>query len=180
MELHKQIACFFIDIFPYDHVKNKNVLGKVLFFERNVALRLLQYKLGYEMWLRSSHKYIHMFLEWASNLFTVSFLKRVICKSQIKESKTNSLRVKNFNSAYHNKEWFDYDGIEQIPFDGYEFNVPQNWNQLLTNMYGDYMRLPPIKKHGDRHKPIEADIGKYKIRNSARLNIVDECNGGYT
>ena len=37
--------------------------------------------------------------------------------------------------------WFD--AITELEFEGYTFAAPAGWNELLLNMYGDYMSLPP-------------------------------------
>lgn len=39
------------------------------------------------------------------------------------------------------KEWFDE--RVRLPFEGYEFWAPQEWDKYLTQIYGDYMKLPP-------------------------------------
>lgn len=33
-----------------------------------------------------------------------------------------------------------------VCFEGYYFHAPQCWNKYLTNLYGDYMKLPPKNK----------------------------------
>lgn len=37
--------------------------------------------------------------------------------------------------------WFQ--NIAEIQFEGYTFPAPSGWHELLKNMYGDYMALPP-------------------------------------
>lgn len=37
-----------------------------------------------------------------------------------------------------------------VPFEDYMAKVPQNYDKYLTDMYGDYMQLPPIEKR-ERH-----------------------------
>lgn len=38
-------------------------------------------------------------------------------------------------------EWFAE--TVELEFEGHRFPAPAGWNELLKNMYGDYMRLPP-------------------------------------
>lgn len=38
-----------------------------------------------------------------------------------------------------------------LDFEGYRFYGPANYHQYLTNLYGDYMSLPPVEKRVSRH-----------------------------
>lgn len=42
------------------------------------------------------------------------------------------------------KEWFS--SITEVAFEGKRFFAPQCYDDILTNIYGDYMKLPPIEK----------------------------------
>ena len=42
------------------------------------------------------------------------------------------------------KEWFTE--RVKLPFEGYEFWAPKEWDKYLTRIYGDYMKLPPEDK----------------------------------
>lgn len=52
-----------------------------------------------------------------------------------------------------------------VEFEGHEFKAPSNYKDYLTQLYGDYMQLPPIEKRGDQHQVVDVDTGKYKIKN---------------
>jgi len=39
----------------------------------------------------------------------------------------------------------------RMPFEGYEFSVPVGYHQVLTNIFGDYMKLPPAEKQVPHH-----------------------------
>lgn len=38
-----------------------------------------------------------------------------------------------------------------LPFEGRQYRAPQDWNMYLTQIYGDYMKLPPEEKRVRRH-----------------------------
>ena len=42
------------------------------------------------------------------------------------------------------KEWFEQ--RVKLPFEGHEFWAPKEWDKYLTQIYGDYMALPPEDK----------------------------------
>ena len=56
----------------------------------------------------------------------------------------------NYGSPYNlRKETIlisDYEPYAQLPFEGKMYNVPRNWDLYLSNIYGDYMTLPPENK----------------------------------
>ena len=39
----------------------------------------------------------------------------------------------------------------KVPFENYEFAIPKGYDEYLTNVYGDYMQLPPVDKQVTRH-----------------------------
>jgi len=44
-----------------------------------------------------------------------------------------------------------FEEVVKLSFEDYEFNVPSTYKQYLTNLYGDYMKLPPIEKQVPMH-----------------------------
>jgi lipopolysaccharide cholinephosphotransferase len=43
------------------------------------------------------------------------------------------------------------DSYIKVPFEGYEFSAIQNYDEVLTKMYGNYMQLPPEDKRIPHH-----------------------------
>lgn len=48
--------------------------------------------------------------------------------------------------------------VTELPFCGRSLMVPSNWDQVLTELYGDYMKLPPPEKRVPAHSSIEVKI----------------------
>lgn len=48
------------------------------------------------------------------------------------------------------KAWFDKRVL--LEFENHEFYVPENWDELLAYIYGDYMKLPPVEKRVPYHE----------------------------
>lgn len=44
-----------------------------------------------------------------------------------------------------------FEGVVKLPFEGLEFNAPSTYKQYLSNLYGDYMKLPPKEKQVPMH-----------------------------
>lgn len=44
-----------------------------------------------------------------------------------------------------------FDEITLVPFEGRQFTAPKDYHTWLTNVFGDYMKLPPIEQQQPRH-----------------------------
>ena len=54
------------------------------------------------------------------------------------------------------KDWEDQ--VEEMEFEDTKFYVPSGWKQLLTQLYGDFMKLPPKEKQIPEHSDMEIQI----------------------
>lgn len=59
--------------------------------------------------------------------------------------------VHGYPRETYQAKWFQ-DTVE-LQFEGHSFPAPAGWHELLTNMYGDYMTVPP---EGERHIHFES------------------------
>lgn len=87
--------------------------------------------------------------KWANKLI------RALRKYDSKNSKYIFL----FPSDYGEKEIVNngwYGMAEKGAFEGMEVSLPQKWNEILTNEYGNYMQLPP---EDERHSHHQITIG---------------------
>lgn len=65
-------------------------------------------------------------------------------------------------SPYGNRDIFskeDFAKIIKVAFEGKFFNVPIGYDNILTSLYGDYMKLPPEEKRISNH-----DVEAYWIK----------------
>jgi len=58
------------------------------------------------------------------------------------------------------KEWFEKRVI--LDFEGHKFYAPKENGNILTAIYGDYMKLPPVSEQVANHTWVEFDLGKNK------------------
>ena len=54
------------------------------------------------------------------------------------------------------REWDDE--VVEMPFEDTKFYAPSGWDELLTQLYGDYMKLPPKEKQIPEHSDMEIKI----------------------
>jgi lipopolysaccharide cholinephosphotransferase len=45
----------------------------------------------------------------------------------------------------------NYGSPIKLEFEGYFFNAPEHYHEVLTLGYGDYMQLPPVEKRYPYH-----------------------------
>ena len=54
----------------------------------------------------------------------------------------------------------DFNGSIKVDFEDIQVNVPENYDEILTNLYGDYMKLPPEDERYN-HMVDYIDFGPY-------------------
>lgn len=54
-----------------------------------------------------------------------------------------------FIKDFWKKEFFEV--AERLTFENEEFWVPSGYEEVLSVLYGDYMKLPPVEKRGGKH-----------------------------
>ena len=63
----------------------------------------------------------------------------------------------------YNREVFLKGTLSEVvmhEFEGEQFPIPKNYDTYLTNLYGDYMSIPPVEKR-EIHVALDVDFGKY-------------------
>lgn len=76
-------------------------------------------------------------------------------------STANSTLVTRFNWGYGIREIFPeetFADVQKVLFEGKQYNAPSDYHLYLTNVFGDYMQLPPIDKRVSTH-----DFEAFKI-----------------
>lgn len=142
-----------IDIMPLDYFPNNNTLSEKITIKKLDALKILlrnkvvpigkkKYFLGYLIWL-------------LTRFIPYNFLVKSINKTMTKFNNGNHKYVINYGSEYNkDREIFDvkyFDNVEEINFDNNLFYISKNYDEMLTQIYGDYMTLPPIEKRVVKH-----------------------------
>lgn len=64
-----------------------------------------------------------------------------------------------YNKLYITKDDFG-EGIF-VDFENKRYIVPKNYDKALTQVYGDYMKLPPEEQQISNHNNIDVDFGEY-------------------
>lgn len=145
-----------VDIFPLDNAESENERGLVLrqllilFLKKIALLKLQNYT---KSRIKNLIKYI---VNYVININVVVKIENYIMQLNKND---NSRYFVNFGSQYgikkqtHLKE--KYFPAKELEFEGKKYKVPNDYDYVLTKIYGkNYMQLPPIEKR-ITHNPIK-------------------------
>ena len=171
----KQHNGVFLDIFPYDDMPSGKVQQKMHYLLYKCVKWSALGKTDYDFQDPKKRKFANsmrlLFLPFSKN--TMAGLEEKVCKMFRGGKRENAI---NLGGAYQYREFTAKAGLETtttLAFEGYDFKVPSNYKDLLTQMYGDYMKLPPVEKRGNQHQMGEMDSGEYVIKNNAPAQAAD-------
>lgn len=152
----------YIDIFPCDNASNKEWLRKVQFYASRIVLAQTLFKRGYE----TNSKLKKVFMTCCALLPLKPFHRFSMGKHS-----ENSQYVQTFLSCtsiykkgVYKRSWFT-DTVE-MDFEDMKVPISKHYDELLTTMYGDYMKIPSeeerkIKEHAFL-VDTERDYSEYK------------------
>jgi lipopolysaccharide cholinephosphotransferase len=168
VEMHQG---FFIDVFPYDHVRPGTLKGKA----QRIAidqLKLMNYcrvmrvnnsekKTG----LRIAKKALYYLLKGVPKKNVDRLITKLACIFNEKDEEyVGELSISTGKNTYDSfvlKKAFFYDSIEW-DFEGYMFPVPRAYDEILKKNYGNYMEMPPLKEQAPHHGIIEINFNTQK------------------
>lgn len=152
----------YIDVFPLDLLPNDKDKA-VSFVKKCHTLTWIQMMASDKKIRRAKtfkRQIIKVFLSPISKIIGYRYLtsklnKKVQKYNNIQTQYISNLVSPNYMHVYE-KKWFD--SVVRIPFESIEVNAPCGYLELLKNMYGDYMKLPPVEKQKTHH-----DFKAYKL-----------------
>ncbi len=160
----ENMGCF-VDIFILDKIPGdyQNVMRKVR--------KLLNYKAKINYYAYSFPHIRKNLVQYAINAYNYFYSQHHDLVALQKKYIDEISKYKNETAEYiyatgaaykyksiYRKEWFD----KEVPveFEGHVFPAPVGYEEILRQLYGDYMQLPPVEKRVSRH-----DYDAYYIRN---------------
>lgn len=156
----------YIDIFPYDKIPSSKKKQKMIKFQYHLLNALLLFKLNY--FATSYEKGIIRKINYVikkifSSFFSINKLKNMrekLCKKY--ENMSKNFVVTKYGGSFENNQnsYESYDSLILHSFENDNFYIPKNYDSILTNLYGDYMVIPPVEKQKS-HGIIYFDFGNY-------------------
>lgn len=137
----------FIDIFPLDGYPTEKEEKSFFFQEKIFMARLASAVRGSNQcpWWKSLVSYI---------LMPMPIRKAVEQREKRLKSATQSHKTANYCGAWREKEivpteWYGEGRL--VEFEGLQVYAPQAYDKWLSQVYGDYMQLPPEEKRVGHH-----------------------------
>ncbi len=159
---HKGI---FVDVFPYDELPdNKALIEKTA--KRVLWMgKLYKFRLGYLPTDPENEKQEKQskIIGVLGRLIPKKMLREAIYKEETRYNGQGKF-VTVISGANNCRDYFLADYLlktVEVDFEGYKFSVSENYDEILTAIYGNYMKLPPVEKRVCRHNPGLIDFGKY-------------------
>lgn len=146
-----------IDVFPLDGMPNNMIVFQLhkLHF---LFVRMLYHFSTFDQTVNLTRKdrtpllkaliWFEKTFKLGRNLDTIKLIEKME-KILKKYGDTKSKKRAIAYSAYLLKETYDSESLGQgkrIKFDKYMLNVPDEYDKMLTQLYGDYMTFPPPEK----------------------------------
>lgn len=153
------IDIFIIDKIPDNKIKRFIQRGRCLILNQSVMYSLIKFENESKI-KQVIQRTIHYFLK----IIPISpmTLKKRCVKAYTKYENTECKQYCDFPSVhfmpiYEKKDFFP---LEQVKFEDIYVNVPNDYDKILTRLYGNYMELPPEDKRF-RPAPEKLDFGEY-------------------
>jgi len=144
-----------VDVFPIDGLPNEeknrkrywNKIGK----KKNFSSVIYTKFMPNEFWIK---KIIRIILYYLFRPFPANWYAKKLHKIAMKNSFENSIFVANSIFGYHTKEQMPktlFDDFILLDFENKSFLSVKNYDTYLSNLFGDYMQLPPKEKQIQKH-----------------------------
>lgn len=149
----------FVDVFKLDNAPDSSILRT---WQYVCGKYLLSYCLLKRSYKRASFKKkILMTLAYTLNL---KCLRNFIANQLVKYNNSDTKMFASFGArfkyknSFYKREW--YANPLYLPFEDTTLPVPEKYDELLTQIYGDYMTPPPVSEQQGWHMK-KVDFGIY-------------------
>lgn len=147
----------FIDLFPLDGISKNFFIKECQLLGIKILKKLLACKVNTGN-IRNYSKariILRRIIKFLLIPVSIKNINRMIdLMSQLYKYSKNELCI-SFCGAYGRKEVFDknklFSSVIELEFENYLFYAPGGVDYYLTQIYGDYMKLPPIKERKSNH-----------------------------
>lgn len=145
-----------IDIFSLDSMPEikedcEKIVRKVKFYKDILTLKYLRYRKGRNIWKNTVVFLCRYILKIIPDRFLINKGYKLFIQYHFN---TGSKLVANLGGAWGAREIFyrtDFLEAIEIDFEKRKYYIPKGYERILTSLYGDYMKLPPVEKRVTHH-----------------------------
>lgn len=157
--VHNEI---FVDVFPFYYVPDSEFKRKLEGFAMSVLAQAVMSKSGYKVWKGDGWKKRLKFIP--TDIMGKMFSKKQLHKWADKLFYKNKDTKRVYGGTAHGKMCFEkrlLDELVDVKFEGELFKVPKDYDTFLKDIYGDYMKLPPVEERV-AHEVQSLDFGEFQ------------------
>lgn len=134
-----------IDLFPIDGISSNSFMREIIYKFMTWEVFVAWHRIAPISGKYSGFRCIEKILSYMFPIKLMIKLRRKLIEQFCYESSkfVSSLSTTTERRTCF-KEWFE--GVVQLPFEGYLLNAPIGYHDWLTTVFGDYMTLPPVEK----------------------------------
>ena len=145
----------FVDVFPLDFVPENVKKRKWIFWKYNTFIKLIQYSARTE-WRKSNSKIKNLV---RTCVFTISRyintekLVRKVNRDLQKLCLDGQTEMVSIPWDFKGKAFLKKDiyRVKRVEFENIMLNISEAYDDILSKIYGDYMRLPPEEERVNKH-----------------------------
>ncbi len=156
IDMHEGI---FIDIFPYDKISKPKSKNAKLHMKLSKMLTFSIWRKEHCQLKRKGLKKIEPVISSMIGVLPKKNIINIQNRLVNREKKDWKFVASMLDSNYSlEKTCFsrdDFEDIILIDFEDTQFYAPRKWEEFLTRLYGNYMKLPPEEKRNSGHSVVE-------------------------
>lgn len=138
----KQEDGIFIDICPIDNLTSGEFRQRLTTLICKMCRKLLWAQVGKKNAGTVYSRLLFKVLSLIPRTLTITIFNYF--SSIYNKKETSFLVCHNVAGHIYKREW--YDETILVEFEGLKFQAPKGYDDILSSMYGEYMKLPPIEK----------------------------------
>ena len=138
----KQKDGIFLDIFPIDRITDRKSKQRFSLFMCKLCRKILWAQVGRKSLSNVYSKLLYTLLSYIPRKLVITIFEFFAKLDNKKE--TSFLVSHNLSGHVFKREW--YMETIKVEFEGLSFRAPKRYDEILSSVYGDYMKLPPIEK----------------------------------
>ena len=155
---------FAVDVIPYDAIYDNLFRAALYFWRLNFFVVLYSMKNGYHNGTTKLKHIVAVLMKFFFFFIPKSFLYKRICdypyKLNRQSTRTKCYLCGRYGFPRELRSSFLFGEYTELEFEGEHFMVLKHYHEFLTELFGDYMQLPPENARVT-HQVAELDFGKF-------------------
>ena len=155
---------FWVDVIPYDTIYDNKILASLYYWKLNFFVVLYSMKNGYHNGTTKLKRIIAELMKILFFFIPKKYLRKRIInypyKLNKKQTNTKCYLCGRYGMPRELRSAYLFDKYIEIQFEDEKFMTLEKYHEFLTELFGDYMQLPPEDKRVT-HQVAELDFGKY-------------------